>query len=127
MGRLHEWHANLPREWQLSELLVEDGGTYAKSSLESERLLLLHVLYQGTFIILNSRKLGAIIKDSSKKQDYPSTTKDVELVFAQADDTFDAAHLMARIFILLNHEEDVYRRCWLSMYVQVPHLSRSFS
>ena len=116
--RLQEWHASLPREWNLSELMPEDGslGRHTVASLGTEGLLLLHVLYLGTTILFHNRRLRASAISDTSEAEGPG------MVFTQAEETIAAAHLMARIFILLNSDSNVYRRCWFCVCVFVDPL-----
>ena len=106
-AKLETWHQELPESLHLRSLTVSDSTASASAR---RPLLFMHMVYITAQITLYERALYA---------NQTISTSDGSVAFHLSEDTHQIygsfAQQLARIVGLLYEEENILRRCWLTM------------
>ncbi|KAI9930082.1 hypothetical protein AWENTII_003451 [Aspergillus wentii] len=109
VGKLEGWYSTLPQEMRLLALLSNEATPLPLA--QQRGLLFLHLIYLGAIMLLYRRTLSMAFANQLQS---PTTMHSFpEGVSDYYDRAVMAAHQVARIFLLIDYEKNVYRRCWL--------------
>lgn len=113
MEKLEAWYFSLPPEMRIASLLSTDRPS-ALPVFQQRGLLFVHIVYLGAVILLHRRALAVLSIERVRGASDPGGLSQNLTYYNTA---VTAALHISRIFQAVDYEKNIFRRCWLCMYV----------